>query len=595
MFTATFTPQMFETAQSQAATPQDTLVLIDSQLQDVDVLQQHLLSGVAVHVVSPTTDVLELISQLLAQTGAKHLAIVAHGQPGMVHIGRQPLTSEWVQAQRGIFEEWCLQQISLYSCHTAQGTAGAEFLTQLHTISGASLAAASYSLGHVVPGGRWHLDVTVGETRFGLPWDADIGHNYRGTLAPVTLPIDLFGPPGVTWSGMGVFVNGGSGLNDASIPGQRDAFDGALGFSIDGVPLTFPPDADLSGSTLTIAPIVASGLNVSISFYADPNLPVLRSLVSLQNPSGVAVNVVFNLQTNVGSDSRTQIIATSSGDMVFEPGDRWIITDDDATSGDPTNTHVLAGLGGLLPSTVSTTVFSSSGTQGVNANYNLSVPAGGTQSLLFFNALHPTALAAQEAVTVFDSNFNLLSSGLLTGLSSSALLSTVNFKLFDSPNVPGSGVLSRPSLNGDIILGNNSNNAIAGTNLNDTIAAFAGDDVVFGFGGNDSIDGGLGNDFLNGGEGNDTLIGSVGNNTLTGDIGNDVFVVRTTGSFDTITDFEDGADRIRTVPTTTFSTAVGASFLNAIQNGADTVLSVNGVNIARLVNFTASNFSGADL
>ncbi|NJK61129.1 MAG: hypothetical protein HC918_14040 [Oscillatoriales cyanobacterium SM2_1_8] len=82
---------------------------------------------------------------------------------------------------------------------------------------------------------------------------------------------------------------------------------------------------------------------------------------------------------------------------------------------------------------------------------------------------------------------------------------------------------------------------------------------------------------------------------MTGDIGNDVFVVRTTGSFDTITDFEDGADRIRTVPTTTFSAAVGTSFLNATQDGADTVLSVNGVNIARLLNFTAGNFSGADL
>ncbi len=167
--------------------------------------------------------------------------------------------------------------------------------------------------------------------------------------------------------------------------------------------------------------------------------------------------------------------------------------------------------------------------------------------------------------------------------------------VFAVPNAPGSGVLSSSTPTGTLILGNNSNNAIAGGNLNDTIAAFAGDDVVFGFGGNDSIDGGLGNDTLNGGVGNDTLIGSVGNNQLTGGSGADVFVIRTTGSFDTVVDFEDGIDRIRTAPATTFSTLVGPGFLNATPSGANTLLSVNGVNIALLLNFSAANFSGADL
>jgi Ca2+-binding RTX toxin-like protein len=180
------------------------------------------------------------------------------------------------------------------------------------------------------------------------------------------------------------------------------------------------------------------------------------------------------------------------------------------------------------------------------------------------------------------------------GTTTTANLTITDF-VFAVPNAPGSGVLSSSTPTGNLILGNNSNNAIAGGNLNDTIAAFAGDDVVFGFGGNDSIDGGLGNDTLNGGVGNDTLIGSVGNNQLTGGLGADVFVIRTTGSFDTVVDFEDGIDRIRTSPATTFNTLVGASFLNARQSGADTLLSVNGVDIARLLNFMATNFSGADL
>jgi Ca2+-binding RTX toxin-like protein len=88
--------------------------------------------------------------------------------------------------------------------------------------------------------------------------------------------------------------------------------------------------------------------------------------------------------------------------------------------------------------------------------------------------------------------------------------------VFAPANTVGSGVISRASLFGSIILGNNANNAIAGTTGSDTIAAFAGDDVVYGFNGNDSLDGGLGNDLLVGGNGNDTLQGSVGNDTLIG-------------------------------------------------------------------------------
>ncbi|MFQ3678983.1 MAG: endonuclease/exonuclease/phosphatase family protein, partial [Pseudanabaenaceae cyanobacterium] len=156
--------------------------------------------------------------------------------------------------------------------------------------------------------------------------------------------------------------------------------------------------------------------------------------------------------------------------------------------------------------------------------------------------------------------------------------------------------LRQPTATGGwIVLGNNNADQLVGTAGGDTIAAFAGNDLVFGLEGNDSIDGGLGDDTLNGGPGNDTLLGSVGNDLLTGGLGNDVFVVRTAGSFDTITDFQDGVDRIRTVPATTFSTLVGPGFLNAAQSGTDTLLSVNGVTIARLLNFLAGNFSAADL
>jgi len=222
---------------------------------------------------------------------------------------------------------------------------------------------------------------------------------------------------------------------------------------------------------------------------------------------------------------------------------------------------------------------------------NLTIPAGQTQASFTVN-ISPDTLSEGTETAIFT--ISSPSAGIVLGTTTTANLTITDF-VFAVPNAPGSGVLSSSTPTGNLILGNNSNNAIAGGNLNDTIAAFAGDDVVFGFGGNDSIDGGLGNDTLNGGVGNDTLIGSVGNNQLTGGLGADVFVIRTTGSFDTVVDFEDGIDRIRTSPATTFSTLVGPGFLNATPSGANTLLSVNGVNIALLLNFNAASFSGADL
>lgn len=73
-----------------------------------------------------------------------------------------------------------------------------------------------------------------------------------------------------------------------------------------------------------------------------------------------------------------------------------------------------------------------------------------------------------------------------------------------------------------------------------------GNDTIFGNGGNDLLRGGADTDQLDGGENNDTIAGDRQNDMLTGGSGNDVFVWGKIGDdHDTITDFTDGADRIR--------------------------------------------------
>jgi serralysin len=108
----------------------------------------------------------------------------------------------------------------------------------------------------------------------------------------------------------------------------------------------------------------------------------------------------------------------------------------------------------------------------------------------------------------------------------------------------------------------NSNNILSGLDGNDRLSAAGGDDTVdggagsdtvFGGSGDDSIVGGdgddflygeLGSDILQGGAGNDRLFGGGQNDILTGGSGVDQYVFEGRWSFDTVTDFEDGLDRL---------------------------------------------------
>lgn len=88
----------------------------------------------------------------------------------------------------------------------------------------------------------------------------------------------------------------------------------------------------------------------------------------------------------------------------------------------------------------------------------------------------------------------------------------------------------------------------------DTLDGGAGDDRLFGgaqgdrlSGGVDSdrLYGGAGGDRLSGGSGADLLEGEAGNDTLSGGAGADQFLFRPGANADTISDFQDGSDRIR--------------------------------------------------
>lgn len=249
---------------------------------------------------------------------------------------------------------------------------------------------------------------------------------------------------GASWTSI---TNSGPGfsVNDANIGGQSDALDGGMVIFVNGTAYVSPSPFDLTGQTVTGGVAALSGLSVSTQYWADTASPTLRTFVTVTNPTGASIAATVGLQTNVGSDGGTQTIATSSGDTAFTTADRWIITDDTPTGGDPANTHVLFGAGGLAPSFVSQTVFSSAGTEGIRADFSLNLTAGATAYLLFFNQIHGLASAAQTDAPGFNTLNS--SSPLLAGIGANQLGQIVNWN-FGAASVPEPGTAALLLLGG---------------------------------------------------------------------------------------------------------------------------------------------------
>lgn len=173
------------------------------------------------------------------------------------------------------------------------------------------------------------------------------------------------------------------------------------------------------------------------------------------------------------------------------------------------------------------------------------------------------------------------------------------------------GIVSQES---DVIIGDEADNTLAGEERNDTIAGGLGNDLIFGqggddvlrgdlnntasggsVGGDDTIYGGMGNDGIGGKAGNDLIFGDAGDDTLTGGLGNDslnggvgkdVFVLNLNQGTDKVFDFKVDGDLIDI-------TNLGVTFedIDITQQGKDTIITVDGTNMAILQNVNADSLS----
>jgi hypothetical protein len=225
---------------------------------------------------------------------------------------------------------------------------------------------------------------------------------------------------------------------------RHDAFDGAFNIKVNGTAFQDPTGTvDLTGTTLTSNSVVMSGLNVTEQYFFDPASPTVRVVVSLQNPTGAPITATVTWDNNLGSDSATAIVTTSSGDTLVTSADQWFISWDGTPTGDPTQSPVAFGPGAsVTPTTLFAPGQTSATPDRFDEQYVVTVPAGATRRLMFFDRLYQDNATAQSQISTFATITSLQNAGLLAGLSGQQQSEIVNWSGTQLPGTPIMGTFS---------------------------------------------------------------------------------------------------------------------------------------------------------
>jgi len=212
-------------------------------------------------------------------------------------------------------------------------------------------------------------------------------------LVPVGLGIDLFDGDGFEWD-----IRGNGEISN----GTSDAYDGGLELAVNGASFPFQSEGflELGGRQVRIGPVELGGLRVTRRIYVPDDERFARFLEVLDNPSSVAQTATVLLETDLGSDGGTVLVATSSSDAVFDTGDDWLVTDDAEDGGrDPSMAHVIGTpRAAIRPSRVFT---NAPGDDEFEYEFEVTVPANGRAIVMHFavqNANRADALAQAEAL-----------------------------------------------------------------------------------------------------------------------------------------------------------------------------------------------------
>ncbi len=226
------------------------VVFIDSRVADIQILLDGLAPDEQAFVLNGTSDGLAQIATILKDnglTGLSSISIVGHGAPGEIELGSSVIDDGNLAGDASALSTIGTAispdgTLALYSCDTASGSAGSQFISDLSAYAGGVIVdAATHPIGNADPT-SWTLDASTAPA-----------------AAPATAPFSEQTLANFSSALGAVFVS----------PGTTTQFHGG------GTPTTIAPNltvSDFASSTLTAAVVKIVGFIAGDTLnFADQN------------------------------------------------------------------------------------------------------------------------------------------------------------------------------------------------------------------------------------------------------------------------------------------------------------------------------------
>ncbi len=173
-----------------------SLVFIDSNVNDYQFLADNLNKNVAVFILDSARNGIEQINEAIQKIASRQglieaIQIFSHGSPGSLQLGNSFLNGGNLEAYGQLLSSWKntltnKANILLYGCEVAADI-GAEFVCKLQEIIGVNIAASVNLTGSSKLGGNWDLEFTTGEILVPIALTEIAQENYPGVLATLTV------------------------------------------------------------------------------------------------------------------------------------------------------------------------------------------------------------------------------------------------------------------------------------------------------------------------------------------------------------------------------------------------------------------------
>lgn len=184
-------------AAAASTLPPQHLLVVDSRVEQRELLSAQASPGVTVLVVDSNEDGLAAISAELARLGqVDSIQILSHGAAGQFTLGSRNISSDNVDQLASQLQGWqsSLTQdadIQLCGCNVGAGVSGQTLVNELARWTGADVGASIDATGASADGGNWTLETTVGEVDKALALGEGTLAAFDGLLADASPTVTL--------------------------------------------------------------------------------------------------------------------------------------------------------------------------------------------------------------------------------------------------------------------------------------------------------------------------------------------------------------------------------------------------------------------